>query len=119
MLRVICYISPVDFNEYQDKAKVTDTYTNKPDRLQYATLGLVGEAGEVAEKIKKVMREEGGVVGEEKRQELKKELGDVLWYLAKLARELNLRLGDIAAANIEKLYSRNVRGKIFGSGDNR
>lgn len=109
------------FNDYQEKAKITDTYTGKPqmESLVYATLGLTGEAGEVAEKVKKILREDGGVVSEAKRQELKKELGDVLWYIAKFSRELGFTLDDIATTNIEKLYSRLERGKLHGFGDNR
>ncbi|TSC68247.1 MAG: MazG family pyrophosphatase [Parcubacteria group bacterium Gr01-1014_72] len=111
----------MNFNEYQEKAKKTDTYQDKPphDRLFYATLGLVGESGEVAEKVKKILRDQRGAVSEEKRQELKKELGDVLWYVAKFARELEFTLDEVAAGNIEKLYSRLERDAIHGSGDNR
>ncbi len=109
----------MEFNDYQKKAKKTDTYTTRPDRLLYATLGLAGESGEVAEKVKKILRDKKGVISEEKKQELLMELGDVLWYIAKFARELGVSLDDVAEKNIEKLYSRLERGKISGDGDNR
>ncbi len=106
-------------NDYQEKARSTAMYPNLGDNLYYPVLGLCGEAGEVAEKVKKVMRDEGGVVSSEKREELKKELGDVLWYVANVATELDITLHEIADANITKLFSRKERGKIQGDGDNR
>lgn len=107
------------FSEYQKASRRTAIYPNAGNNFIYPTLGLSGEAGEVAEKIKKVLRDETGVVSEEKRAEVAKELGDVLWYVAQLATELGLSLDEIAAKNIEKLYSRLDRGKLSGSGDNR
>lgn len=109
----------MNFNEYQQKARETAIYPNKDNNFIYPTLGLVGEAGEVAEKIKKVIRDENGVISEEKRGEIKKELGDVLWYLANLSKELNIELEDVALGNIEKLFSRMERDKLHGDGDNR
>ncbi len=85
----------------------------------FPVLGLVGEAGEVAEKIKKVLRDNEGKIEEEQKKEIKKELGDVLWYLSQLATELGLSLTDIAAYNIEKIKSRRERGVANGKGDNR
>jgi NTP pyrophosphatase (non-canonical NTP hydrolase) len=85
----------------------------------YPTLGLTNEAGEVAGKIKKVFRDKDGIIGEAEREALKGELGDVLWYLAQLCTELDLSLEDVAAHNLEKLFSRLERGKIGGDGDNR
>ena len=82
-------------------------------------MGLSGEAGEVAEKIKKVLRDKGGQIDEDTKQTLSKELGDVLWYVAQLASELGLDLDQIAADNIEKLQSRLERDKIHGDGDER
>lgn len=82
-------------------------------------MGLTGEAGEVADKMKKVMRDDGNIVSEQKKLEVKKELGDVLWYVSQIASELGLSLDEIAEENIKKLFSRLERGKISGSGDNR
>ncbi len=107
------------FEEYQEKSRETAIYPNKDNNFIYPTLGLVGEAGEVAEKIKKVLRDQGGKMSEEARKELKKELGDILWYLAQLSTELNLSLEEIASLNLEKLNSRKERGVLNGSGDNR
>ena len=94
-------------------------YPNKDSNFIYPVLGLCGESGEIAEKIKKVIRDEGGIVSEHKKEEIKKELGDVLWYISQIATELRLSLDAIAKANIEKLQSRLERNKISGSGDNR
>lgn len=107
------------FEEYQKKSRKTAKYPDADHNFIYPTLGLVGEAGEVAEKIKKVLRDDGGEISSEKREEIKKELGDVLWYIAQVATELNLPLTEIAEYNIEKLTSRLERGMISGSGDNR
>lgn len=107
------------FEEYQKLSRKTAIYPNKDKNFIYPTLGLCGEAGEVAEKIKKVLRDSDGILGEEKKEELKKELGDVLWYLSQIATELDLSFEEIAYFNIEKLNSRLKRGKISGSGDNR
>lgn len=109
----------MEFNEYQEKSRKTALYPNKDNNFIYPTLGLCGEAGEVAEKIKKVIRDEGGKISAEKKQELVKELGDVLWYVSQIATELGLSLDEIANTNIEKLYSRLERNKLHGSGDNR
>lgn len=109
----------MNFEEYQKESRRTAIYPNRDDNFIYPTLGLSGEAGEVAEKVKKVIRDKEGKIDEETRGELKKELGDVLWYIAQIASELNLSLDDIAQLNIEKLSSRLERGKIGGEGDNR
>jgi NTP pyrophosphatase (non-canonical NTP hydrolase) len=109
----------MDFEEYQKKSRKTALYPNVGNNFIYPTLGLSGEAGEVAEKIKKVIRDKNGIIDKETKEELKKELGDVLWYVSQIASELNLSLEDIAESNIEKLYSRMERGKINGDGDNR
>ena len=109
----------MEFDDYQKKSRKTALYPDLDNNFVYPTLGLSGEAGEVSEKIKKVIRDEGGVISEEKRAEVKKELGDVLWYVAQIATELKLSMSEIAELNIEKLYSRLDRGVIKGSGDNR
>lgn len=108
----------MDFNQYQKEAITTKIY--KPEvALAYITLGITGEAGEVAEKIKKVIRDDDGVVSEEKKVEIAKEIGDCLWYLSAMCEELGLSLEDIAIQNIEKLKSRKQRNVLTGSGDNR
>ena len=107
------------FDLYQDKADETAIYPNKGDNLYYPALGLAGEAGEVCEKVKKIMRDKGGVLSEADSLELSKELGDVLWYVSALACEINVGLSTIAEENIDKLSSRQERGSLQGSGDNR
>jgi NTP pyrophosphatase (non-canonical NTP hydrolase) len=115
----------MNFNEYQEKAWSTFKLQSAPNKLIYLTLGINGEAGEVAEKVKKLIRDcgdgSGNVpeIGFEQRLELKKELGDVLWYLAGIATALNMSLETVAIANIDKLASRTKRGVIGGSGDSR
>ena len=109
----------MDFDNYQIEARKTAIYPNKDKNFIYPTLGLVGESGEVAEKIKKILRDKNGKFDYESKLSLKKEIGDVLWYLSNLCDELNFSLSDVARENIEKLNSRLSRGKISGSGDNR
>jgi NTP pyrophosphatase (non-canonical NTP hydrolase) len=109
----------MDFNHYQTKSRKTAGYPAIGHPVIYPALGLVNEAGEVAGKIKKIFRDKGGEINDETREALKAELGDVLWYLAQIATELDLSLDDIAESNIAKLYDRLERGKIRGDGDNR
>jgi NTP pyrophosphatase (non-canonical NTP hydrolase) len=109
----------VDFSEYQSLSRRTATYPHAGDDLTYPALGLCGEAGEVAEKVKKTIRDDGGVLTDERREALARELGDVLWYLSQLATEADLDLDTIAEDNLEKLLSRQERGVLRGSGDNR
>lgn len=109
----------MNFEEYQKLSRETAFYPDINNNFIYPTLGLIGESGEVAEKIKKIIRDDNGLVKEEKRQEIMKELGDVLWYLSQISSELKLSLDDVAKLNIEKLNSRHKRGKLGGSGDNR
>lgn len=85
----------------------------------YPTLGLSGETGEIAEKVKKIIRDDQGVISDEKRDQIAKEAGDVLWYLSQLATEIDYSLEDIAQMNLDKLASRAARGVLSGSGDNR
>jgi NTP pyrophosphatase (non-canonical NTP hydrolase) len=82
-------------------------------------MGVAGEAGEVIEKWKKVVAYKNGIVSEEDKQELAKELGDVVWYIAVLAHSLGLTLGEVMEKNVQKLTSRKARGAIKGQGDNR
>ncbi len=107
------------FDEYQKQSRKTAKYPNIGNNFVYPTLGLAGESGEVAEKIKKVLRDKNGVIDEATRAEITKELGDVLWYLAQIASELGLPLENVASENIKKLFSRKERGKLGGSGDSR
>ena len=104
----------MNFNEYQELCKKTAIYPNVGDNLIYPTLKLNGEAGEVAEKLGKSMRD-----GNFDEEAFALELGDVLWYIAMLAHEINYPLDHIAGMNIDKLESRKDRGKVSGSGDNR
>ena len=100
---------------YQEQAKTTAIFP--PERaLEYLTLGLVGEAGEVANKIKKVIRDKKIFRSE---VEIASEIGDVLWYCAMLADYLDTNLGKIMEDNIDKLQSRKSRGTLGGSGDRR
>ena len=109
----------MNFTDYQTKSRATAKYPVIGHGVIYPTLGLVNEAGEVAGKIKKVFRDKDGEISAETREALKAELGDVLWYLAQVATELDLSLDEIAEANIAKLLDRLERGKIKGDGDNR
>ena len=99
----------MNFEEYQSKASVTALYPKRLNNLEYPTLGLAGEAGEVANIVKKIQRDHGGTITEEIRAKLKDELGDVLWYISACADELGLTLEEIAAFNIEKLAARHNR----------
>ena len=110
---------PMTFYEYEEIFKKTAIYPNHGNNIYYPTLGLCGESGEVAEKVKKVMRDNNGELTEEVKIELRKELGDVLWYLNALCIELNTDLEAVARQNTEKLLDRLNRNKLKGSGDNR
>jgi NTP pyrophosphatase (non-canonical NTP hydrolase) len=109
----------MDFPTYQRESRKTAQVVHTDHPIVYPTLGLVNEAGELAGKVKKIFRDQGGVIGAPERAALAGELGDVLWYLTQICTELGLQLEDVAAANIEKLHSRQVRGVIGGSGDER
>ena len=108
----------LQFSDYCKAAASTDRYPNECKPWVYA-LGLTGEAGELADKIKKVYRDKGGVFKQEEREAIVKELGDVLWYLTRLGATLGFSLEQIAEINVEKLADRAKRGKIGGSGDDR
>jgi NTP pyrophosphatase (non-canonical NTP hydrolase) len=109
----------MDFKKYQKESRKTAIYPDRGKNFVYPTLGMVGESGEVAEKIKKVFRDDNGKISKEKRLEIEKELGDVLWYIAQLCTELKLSLSDVAKNNLKKLKSRGERGTLHGDGDNR
>ncbi len=108
----------MELAEYQRLSRRTAEYPREA-WLSYPALGLAGEAGEVAEHAKKAIRDDGGTVSEQRREAMSKELGDVLWYVAQLASELDLDLEEIAQGNLQKLLSRQRRGVLSGSGDDR
>jgi NTP pyrophosphatase (non-canonical NTP hydrolase) len=99
--------------EYQEKTRETAIYP-EDEALEYLVLGLNGEAGEVAEKVKKHIRD-----GKELDEDFAKELGDVLWYLVRLVDEMDGDMEEVIQSNLDKLFDRKERGKIQGSGDNR
>jgi NTP pyrophosphatase (non-canonical NTP hydrolase) len=108
----------MDFNEYQEKAVETAVY-GAGSRVIYPALGLANEAGEVLGKIKKVLRDNDGVYTPSNIAGIADELGDVLWYIAALSKDLKIPLDDIAKDNINKLIDRKNRNVIHGSGDKR
>lgn len=111
------------FDEYQQQALTTDTFDGQGGVMSIAfvnkVLGLCGESGEVADKVKKLQRNNGGVMSDEERAELLKELGDVLWYLSALTHYLGGSLDEVAQGNLQKLFDRKARGVIKSAGDNR
>ena len=110
------------FDEYQKQA-LTTAYTSEKNKTLMAqtiwAMGIVGEAGEVIEKWKKIVAYKDGVITEEDTQELKKELGDVVWYIAVMADSLGLSFDEVMQLNVDKLKSRQARNVIKGKGDNR
>ena len=109
----------MDLNAYQQGARSTARYPDVGANPIYPTLGLCGEAGEVADKVKKVLRDRGGSFTPEVREALKLELGDVLWYVAQLASELGFELNDVAEANLNKLaMSPDGRWVVAGTQEN-
>lgn len=115
-LRQVC---PMSLNDYQAAALRTAAPKDKPNELLHLVLGLVGESGEIAEKFKKWIRDHESDERKIDRQDIAKELGDVLWYVAVLADYLDLDLDDIARSNLAKLASRQARGVLGGRGDHR
>lgn len=110
----------MDFDEYEALARKTlVSQEDRALRLFDFGLGIAGEAGEVAEKLKKLIRDDHGELTEERREALKKEMGDVLWYLSQLSRELGFKFSEVAETNIRHLADRAARDRIHGSGDNR
>jgi NTP pyrophosphatase (non-canonical NTP hydrolase) len=99
----------MNFDEYQSEAKETAHYPRRLQNLEYPTLGLTGEAGEVANIVKKIQRDHGGVLNDEIRLQIKDELGDVLWYISACADELGITLSEIADHNVAKLAKRHNR----------
>lgn len=108
------------FDEYQAKAQKTALLSGDfTTDLSHYVLGTVGEAGEVAEKLKKIIRDKNGAITNEDKETFKKEIGDVLWYLAGLSHHLGYSFDEVAQANIDKVLSRQRRGTLHGSGDDR
>lgn len=112
-------MNKMTFDEYQLKAATFASYPDIGSNYDYPLKGIVSEIGELAGKLKKIERDKGGVFTEDDIAGISKELGDSLWYLSAIANEFSLSLGKIAQQNIEKLRSRQERGVIGGSGDNR
>ena len=122
----------MDFKEYQKLASQTAIYLDKfkmiyeriPEPvmkylgLSYTANGL-GEVGEIQGKVKKILRDQGGNITDANREDLMKELGDVLWYVSAMCSELGLSMEEVAQSNIDKLFDRKQRDKLTGSGDNR
>ena len=107
-------------NEYQTLSGATAIYPGQGTTTGLAYVGLgLGETGEVQGKIKKILRDSNGVLTDDTRLAIGKELGDVLWYVAQTCSELDLRLGDVARSNLAKLADRADRGVLTGSGDDR
>jgi len=107
------------FEEYQKLAKKTAVYPVIGQSFIYPALGLAGESGEIMNKIKKIFRDDNGVLTDSRKKEIAKELGDILWYVAQVSTELGFSLDNIAVSNIEMLKSRQQRDTLKGDGDNR
>lgn len=112
-------MSHMNLDEYQQLAKRTAAPKDKKDEFFHLVLGLVGESGEIAEKVKKLVRDKKSDLSQFDTEDLKKELGDILWYIAILADYFDISLDEIGKKNIDKLASRLERGALSGSGDNR
>ena len=107
-----------DLDMYQQVAKTTAIYPRE-QAIIYPTLGLTGEAGEVANKVKKIIRDGTDKNNEDMVQAISSEIGDCLWYIAVLADDVGVKLSDIANSNLLKLANRKKKGTIHGSGDDR
>jgi len=107
------------FSDYQKQSRLSAIYPQMGQNFTYSLIGLVGETGEVAEKIKKLIRDKQGKLDNDYRAEIKKEMGDILWYFSQLATDLSIDLEDLVKTNLEKIKSRQTRNQIHGSGDNR
>jgi NTP pyrophosphatase (non-canonical NTP hydrolase) len=111
------------FNEYQDECAKTDVGTSAQDNLKpgwmYYVLGIGGETGELLEKIKKLFRDDYGEMTEERKKAVILEMGDMMWYMARLCSHLGVKFDQVALMNVDKLQSRKKREKIHGDGDIR
>lgn len=110
--------SVIDFADYQTGVALTKAYPSS-DQLRYVALGIAGEAGEIANKVKKIIRDHGGIVTPEMREAILDECGDCLWYICAMCMELDDTLGNVARSNLLKLRDRKQRGTLHGSGDRR
>lgn len=109
----------MNLDDYQKAALRTAASRDKKNEFLHLVLGLVGESGEIAEKIKKIVRDHDSDISKVDIEDLKKELGDVMWYIAVIADYFDIPLSEVGEKNIEKLASRQKRGVLGGSGDNR
>ena len=107
------------FDDYQKSCKKTAVYPKIGKNFTYPTIGLMGEAGEVANKVKKIIRDDKGKITKTRLEEVKAEMGDMMWYVAQLSTELGLKLSDVITYNLAKITKRQKENKIHGSGDNR
>lgn len=110
-------MNELTLNDYQHGALVTDR--SATNGIPYYALGVAGEAGEVAEKVKKVLRDQNGLFNYDSNEAIKYELGDVMWYVSVLAHKLGYTLEEVAVANLTKLHDRKERDVLKGSGDDR
>lgn len=108
----------MNLNDYQKRAVSTAIYP-RDYAIVYPALGLAGEAGEVAEKVKKMIRDDNGILSPERKEAIILELGDVIWYIGSLANDLGVTLEEIAQRNLDKLAKRKEVGKLKGDGDER
>lgn len=109
----------MNLDDYQKAALRTAAPRDKKNEFLHLVLGLVGESGEIAEKVKKIIRDHDSDLSKVDIEDLKKELGDVMWYIAVIADYFDISLNEVGEKNIEKLASRQKRGVLGGSGDNR
>mgnify|MGYP003651381193 CR=1 FL=1 len=108
----------MDFNKYQETAVETAIYPST-HRILYPALGMAGEAGEVANKVKKIIRDGPENMPDDWKDQIAGEIGDVLWYCAALSNDIGIPLALIAAQNRDKLLARKQKGTLQGSGDTR
>ena len=109
----------MDFNEYQKKAATPSAYPKLEGPFMFPLVGMGGELGEIFEKVKKLFRDQGGNITQEFKDDIKKEIGDVLWYLTMFAQEFDITLEEVAQANLDKCIDRKKRNVVRGDGDNR
>lgn len=109
----------ITFKEYQSEAWKTAIYRDKGNNINYPTHGLCGEAGEVANQVKKIDRDDNGILTDQRKKKIMSELSDVLWYVNAICQECSFSMEEVARYNIDKLSDRHERGQIVGDGDSR